>query len=87
MLLSKHQSHSSNVAINLHVNGDTFNVAKVGSARCILRNPQPHVAGDARLVISIDGRAESTDVYLPDGISADNSEVRYEIREATSRQS
>ena len=73
--------------MHLHVNGEKFNVANVGPGRCILRNPKPSVACEARLVISIDGQEETTDIYLPDGISAENREIRYEVRDATSRQS
>lgn len=72
---------SASVAGSLEVNGDLFRLAQVGPAFCILRNPKPHVAGAARLVISIDGQIETTDIYLPDGISAENREVRYELRE------
>lgn len=86
MLPSQTESYSAEVSMHLYVNGDKLNVAKLGSGRCILRNPKPHVARAARLEISIDGQTETTGVFLPDGVSAKSREVRYRIQEVTSQQ-
>ena len=74
------RGQSAAVVGALRVNGDELRLAQVGPTFCIVRDSIPHAPSTARLVISVDGREETTDVYLPDGISAHSREVRYEVR-------
>jgi hypothetical protein len=77
---SQGKGYSARVAAQLVVGDCEFNVASVGPGVCRLRDPQDVPPSDAKIMISIDGDKKTDDVFLPDGISADNCEVRYEVR-------
>jgi hypothetical protein len=72
-----HHTHSAKVRLRLLVNGDDLEVAQVGAGSCILRDPRPHPAGDAQLIVSIDGHTETHSVFLSHGIAADSREVAF----------
>ncbi len=71
------KAHSAKVRLRLRVNGHDLDVAQVGDGFCVLREPQPYPACDARLMITVDGRTETHRVFLYHGISADSREVAF----------
>ncbi|MDA1053859.1 MAG: hypothetical protein O3C40_25705 [Planctomycetota bacterium] len=71
------QTYSATVKASLHVDGDTLNVAQLGPDFCIVREPRNYPPTNARIELTIDGRAETHDVFLTDGISEGCNEVRF----------
>jgi len=77
MIRSAKTAHSAKVRLRLFVNGDDLEVAQVGDGFCVLRDPRPHAACQAQLVVTIDDQTETHPVFLCHGISADSREVTF----------
>ncbi len=69
--------YSANVAIQLIAADREFNVAKLRSDSCVLRNPDNVPPCAATLIVTIDERIRSEAVYLPDGIDRNQDRVRF----------
>ena len=64
--------YSAIVQLILHVNGQDYELAKVGPSRIVLRNAIQLPACEATLSICIDGQVTQQTIQLPDGASADS---------------
>ena len=73
---STNGAYSAEVRMHLAVNGATYKIGQLGPDFLILDDAgeQPPTQGEIHL--SIDGRARSWTVNLPDGISASRPETR-----------
>jgi hypothetical protein len=68
LLLMNTQSHSADVRIHLHVNGQVLPIAQLGPEFLILRTLVDHPPCDAEITLSIDGQERRWFVHLPNGI-------------------
>ena len=68
--------YSTDVQMQLHVNGYVLPIGQLGPNFIILRDPKDHVPTDAEIVMSIDGEVSRWNVRLPDGISAGRTRTR-----------
>ena len=64
--------YSATVQLILHVNGQDYELAKVGPSRIVLRNAIQLPPCEATLSISIDGETTQQTIQLPVGASADS---------------
>ena len=62
--------------MRLYVNDRSLNVAQMGPRFLILRELIDLPPGPADVSLSIDGKVDRWSVWLPDGISANQSTVR-----------
>ena len=62
--------------MHLTVNGQQLRIGQLGPDFLILKNPTDHPPSEAEIYMSIDGRARSWFVDLPDGITAGKPETR-----------
>jgi hypothetical protein len=69
--------YSSNVRLELRLNGTTLQVAQVAPDWCILMEPIDHPPCDAEMVLHIDGHRRSRNVKLPVGISKNSKRVDF----------
>jgi hypothetical protein len=60
--------YSPPITIELHLNGETFNVASSGPERLILRNPRAAAAGNGIVRFIVDGKVTDYRVNVPSGI-------------------
>ena len=74
-------SHSSDVDLRLVIGDTVLELARVSPQACTLRKPAAFPAGEAELVIVIDGHEQRYAVYLPDGILPSSHQVKYITRE------
>jgi hypothetical protein len=63
-------AHSSEVRIQLAVNGHVFSVAQLGPDFLVLRDPIDHAPDQAQITMSIDDDVKQWAVQLVDGILA-----------------
>ncbi len=64
--------YSATVQLILHVNGQDYELAKVGPSRIVLRNAIQLPPCEATLSIRIDGETTQQTIQLPVGASADS---------------
>ncbi|HUY35655.1 MAG TPA: hypothetical protein VMV69_23125 [Pirellulales bacterium] len=69
--------YSSNVRLELRLNGNTLQVAQVAPDWCILMDTIDHPPCDAELVMYIDDHRRTWQVKLPDGISKTSKRVQF----------
>jgi hypothetical protein len=67
--------HSSQVNIELLIDGGSVPVAQLGPDFLLLDAPFDHPPGNARLVLKVDQSERRWDICLPNGISATASRV------------
>lgn len=67
--------YSSDVRLELRINGRTLTVEQTGPGSCLLAEPIDHPPCDGELVILIDGRRHAKRVTLPQGISRQSKRV------------
>lgn len=75
-LNQKKAGYSSDVRMRLRVNGHSFRIGQLGPDFIILDDPSDSPPGAGEITMSIDGRARSWAVELPDGISIHSLETR-----------
>ncbi|ADB16259.1 hypothetical protein Psta_1584 [Pirellula staleyi DSM 6068] len=76
MELQSHSGYSAQVAIRLEVNGDSLPVAQVGRDSLILKHPyEIGPTGEARVIITVDGKENIHEIVLYNGIQLDSNEV------------
>ena len=68
--------YSSDVRMQLNVNGFVLKIDQLGPQFIILRDPVDHPSVNAEIVMSIDGRVRRWNVHLPDGISPDRPRTK-----------
>jgi hypothetical protein len=68
--------HSTDVRIQLCVNGYTLAVAQLGPDFLVLKNPLDHPPAEAEITMSIDGHESRWKVHLVDGIGAGQRKTR-----------
>jgi hypothetical protein len=73
--MSVTNGYSSNVRLQLIVNGCTFEVEQVLRETCLLAEPIDHPPCEGELVMHVDGRRRVWPVTIPDGISRDSKIV------------
>jgi hypothetical protein len=73
---SANGAYSADVRMHLAVNGAVYQIGQLGPDFIILADPGEQPATDAEIHLSIDGRARSWTVNLPDGISVSRRRTR-----------
>ena len=63
--------YSTDVRMQLNVNGFALSIGQLGPDFLILRDPANHPPAEAEIVMSIDGDERRWRVQLPDGISTE----------------
>ncbi|MEM9354282.1 MAG: hypothetical protein AAGA92_14845 [Planctomycetota bacterium] len=72
------REHSAAVVLKLLVDQDEMPLSHVGSGSVILREPPSGVPPTtAELLVSVDGRVDRREVFLPHGITAGQQRVAY----------
>ncbi len=71
-------SYSADVRISLEIDGLSLNVAQVSRDFCILRDRIVCEPTRAVIVLSIDGKIDRREVYLPQGITEDMVKIPLE---------
>jgi len=79
-------NHSSDVDLQLIIGGQSLELARVSPNSCSLRHSAEFPAGEAELLIIIDGHERRQQVYLPEGISSASREVKYTTHETAPAQ-
>lgn len=69
MINSTYKPHSADVRLTLGVNGNDYDVAKVGPDRIFMRTAIGLPVTDAELLISVDGRVTTSQIQLSNGAS------------------
>jgi hypothetical protein len=78
MQIDRESGHSATVDIRLEIDGVVLEVAQVGRESLILREPyESPPTGDARVVITVDGREHAHPIILHQGISKDSRLVNF----------
>lgn len=72
---ANNKPYSASVQLLLHVNGQNYELAKVGPNRVVLRNAVQLPPCEAMLSINIDGETTQQTISLPHGASADSPVV------------
>ena len=67
--------YSTDVRINLILNGHSIPVAQLGPRFLLVDEPSDHPPGLASIVLRVDQSEERWNVHLPNGISADSQRV------------
>lgn len=75
MIDAVYKPHSADVRLTLRVNSEDYELAKVGPNRVFLRKPVVLPSCDAELIISVDGRISSRQIFLPNGASVTSKAV------------
>ena len=75
MIDAVYKTHSADVRLTLRVNGNDYALAKVGPNRVFLRTAVSLLPCDAVLIISVDGRISSRQIFLPHGASTGSQAV------------
>jgi hypothetical protein len=70
--------YSSNVRLELRINGRTLQVAQVAPDWCILMDAADHPPCEAELVMYVDDARRTWNVKLPGGISKSSKRVQFE---------
>jgi hypothetical protein len=73
--MSVSHGYSSDVRLQLIVNGRTFEVEQVLCETCLLAEPIDHPPCEGELVMHVDGRPRVWPVTIPAGISRDSKLV------------
>ena len=68
--------YSSDVRMELNVNGFVLPIGQLGPDFIILRASTDHPPAEAEIVMWIDGDESRWNIQLPDGISTDKSRTR-----------
>jgi hypothetical protein len=74
--LSRQGGHSAQVNMRLLVNGIALPISQMGPDFVLVTAPVNHAPAPATMVLQVDESERCWNVYLPDGISADNKRVR-----------
>ena len=78
MLIDQTGGYSANVDIRLEVEGVVLDVAQVDRDSLILREPYESApTGNARIVITVDGREHPHPVILHQGIQKESRQVNF----------
>jgi len=81
--MASHQNgYSSNVRLELRLNGLTLQVAQVAPDWCILIDTMDHPPCEAELVLYVDHHRRTRQVKLPDGLSRSTKRVRFAQRDS-----
>jgi hypothetical protein len=78
MHMHREEGYSAKVEIRLEVEGVVLEVAQVGRDSLVLRDShESGPTGDARVVITVDGREHIHPVFLHQGIRKDSLQVNF----------
>ncbi len=70
--------YSAQVDIYLIVDGERYDVAQVANGSLVMRDPRPIPPETvATLVLDIDGKNESKEIFLRDGVADSNGFIPY----------
>jgi hypothetical protein len=70
----KNEGYSARVSLALRVQGETFDVAKVGPSRLVLREARRLPSGSAQLIVTVGDKTTEQEIVLsPNGTTADVS--------------
>ena len=69
--------YSSEVEIELVINGKSFDIAQVGPEWCVVNNPVDLLPCSGEMIVQIDGRPHRRIVHLNDGMSRDSNELQF----------
>jgi hypothetical protein len=69
--------YSSEVSLTLLIDGQALRVWQVGPEMLILKDRLATTTREATLIITVDGRERRQAVVLPQGLAANQEEVRY----------
>lgn len=72
--------HSAEIDMYLEIDGERLEVGQCLGNRCILQQPIDLPPCSAALVIVVDGKVHRREIYLRNGLSADVSEVEFDIK-------
>ncbi len=76
--MQAHSGSSSKVKLTLYVNGLELALSHVGSRQFVVRDKcEPCPAGEAEIVIEVNGSAERYKVFLPNGLPGPDQLVEY----------
>jgi hypothetical protein len=68
---------SSDVLIQLQVNGELLRVGQVCDNVLYLREPRSAPVGDAELLITVNGKQKVHRIFLPHGIDTESDAVEF----------
>jgi hypothetical protein len=71
------QELSSNVLLELRVNGHVLRVGQICDKVLFLREPRETPSGDAELLITVDGETSTYRIFLPHGIDSRSDAVEF----------
>ena len=61
-------AHSAQVEMQLIVKGESISITQMGSDFLFVESPTDHAAGEATIVLTVDGRERRWMARLPEGI-------------------
>jgi hypothetical protein len=70
--------YSANVVLTLITRGQSYALSHVGPNEFVVREEcSPIPAGNAKIVIRVDKKQKTKQVYLPDGVPGPNQPVKF----------
>ena len=82
MSIAEKPGHSATVDLQLQVNGRLFSLAEVGPSFCVLAEPIEVPAGNAKVIVTIDGEIQHRAVEILSHSTGENGRVPLRTIEA-----
>ena len=76
-IATNREGFSADVALEIRVQGEAIDVAKIGPDRLVLREARRLPAGDAELRVTVGGNTTSQQIILSPRADCDSTEVNY----------